>query len=79
MVTHSSILAWKISCTEETGRLQVTSMGVTKSRTQLCMCVHARARTHIHTHTHTHTHTHEASPSNSYRVSDSSWLVLEID
>ena len=55
MATHSNILAWKISCTEETGRLQVTSMGVAKSRTQLCMCVHARARAHTHTHTHTHT------------------------
>ena len=33
MATHSSILAWRISWTEEPGRLQ--SMGVTKSQTQL--------------------------------------------
>ena len=33
MATHSSILAWEISWTEEPGGLQ--SMGVTKSPTQL--------------------------------------------
>ena len=34
MGTHSSILAWEVSCTEEPGRLQ--SMGsVTKSQTRL--------------------------------------------
>ena len=33
MVTHSSILAWKIPWMEEPGRLQ--SMGVAKSQTQL--------------------------------------------
>ena len=33
MVTHSSILAWKIPWAEEPGRLQ--SMGVAKSRTRL--------------------------------------------
>ena len=33
MATHSSILAWRISWTEEPGRIQ--SMGVTKSGTQL--------------------------------------------
>ena len=33
MVTHSSILAWKIPWTEEPGRLQ--SMGSPKSWTQL--------------------------------------------
>ena len=33
MATHSSILAWEISWTEELGRLQ--SMGSQKSRTQL--------------------------------------------
>ena len=31
MATHSSILAWRIPCTEEPGRLQ--SMGSIKSRT----------------------------------------------
>ena len=34
MATHSSILAWKISWTEEPGGLQ-SVRGVTKSRTQL--------------------------------------------
>ena len=33
MATHSSILAWRIPWTEESGRLQST--GVTKSQTQL--------------------------------------------
>ena len=33
IATHSSILAWKIPWTEETGRLQ--SMGLQKSRIQL--------------------------------------------
>ena len=33
IVTHSSILAWKIPWIEESDRLQ--SMGITKSRTQL--------------------------------------------
>ena len=33
MATHSSILVWKILCTEKPGGLH--TMGVTKSRTQL--------------------------------------------
>ena len=33
MATHSSILAWKIPCTEEPGRLQVH--GVTKNQTRM--------------------------------------------
>ena len=33
MTTHSSILVWRILCTEEPGRLQ--SMGSQKSQTQL--------------------------------------------
>ena len=33
LATHSSILAWRIPWTEETGGLQ--SMGVTKNQTQL--------------------------------------------
>ena len=45
--THSSILAWRISWTEEPGRLQ--SMRLQKSRTRLS--------THTRTHAHTHTHT----------------------
>ena len=43
MATHSSILAWEIPRTEESGRLQ--SMGLQSVETQLS------------THTHTHTHT----------------------
>ena len=46
MATHSSILAWKIPQTEETGGLQ--SMGPQELDMTEC----------IHTHTQTHTHTH---------------------
>ena len=44
MATHSSILAWEIPKTEESGGLQ--SMGSQKSQTRLrvCMLMH----THIH-------------------------------
>ena len=48
MATHSSILAWEISCTEEPGGLQSTGL---QSQT------HTHTQTD-HTHTHTHTHTH---------------------
>ena len=48
MATHSSILAWEISWTEEPGRLQ--SIG-SQSRTQLKQ-LSMYARTHTHTHTH---------------------------
>ena len=48
MVTHSSILAWKIPWTEEPGGLQSME---SQSQTQLSTC------THRHTHTQTHTHT----------------------
>ena len=44
MATHSSILAWKISWTEEPGRLQF--MG----HKELGMTKHACACTHTHTH-----------------------------
>ena len=47
MATHSSILAWKIPWTEESGRLQ--SMGLQRFR-------HNWANGQTHTHTHTHTH-----------------------
>ena len=50
MANHSTVLAWKISQTEEPGGPQ--PMEVTKSWTQLSMNAHAC----IHTHTHTHTH-----------------------
>ena len=47
MATHSSTLAWKISWTEEPGRLQF--MG----HKELDMTERAHTHTHIHTHTHT--------------------------
>ena len=56
MATHSSILAWKIPWTKESGGLH--SMGVTKSQTGLTECVRACAHAHTHPHTHTHKHTH---------------------
>ena len=43
MATHSSILFWRISWTEEPGELQ--SMGLQRVR-------HDQAHTHTHTHTH---------------------------
>ena len=46
MATHSSILAWEIPWTEETGGLQSTGL---QSQAQL--------NTHTHTHTHTQAHT----------------------
>ena len=53
MATHFSILAWKISWTEDPGGLQ-SGIGIAKSWTQLS--VHARARTHTHTHTSPYSH-----------------------
>ena len=47
MATHSSVFAWKIPSTEESG-------GLESMRSQ--RVEHDRA--YIHTHTHTHTHTH---------------------
>ena len=47
MVTHSSILSWKIPWTEETGRLQ--SMG----------CKELHTTEHKHTLTHIYTNTHK--------------------
>ena len=60
MVTHCSILAWKIPWTEEPGRLQ--SMGSQRAGQDLTtkqqQDTHYR---HMNTHTHTHTHTHSFS------------------
>ena len=53
---HSSILTWKMSWTEDPGRLQ--SIG-SQSQIRLSTCTHAHA--HVHTRTHTHTHTHTES------------------
>ena len=49
--THSSILAWKIPWTEESGRLQ--SMG--SQRVRHNWATNACAHTHTHTHTHSKT------------------------
>ena len=50
ITTQSSILAWRVPCTEEPGGLQ--SMGSQRIRQDsVCMCMH----THTHTHTRTHT------------------------
>ena len=49
IATHSSILAWNISWTEEPGELHGISKSWTWLSTRACMCTH----THIHTHTHT--------------------------
>ena len=43
MTTHSSILAWRIPCTEDPGGLQ--SMGVTKSQTRLNDSAHTKVFT----------------------------------
>ena len=45
MATHSSIFAWKIAWTEESGGLH-NSWG--------CRELDMTERTHTHTHTHTH-------------------------
>ena len=53
MATHFSILAWKISWTENPGGLQ-SGIGIAKSWTQLS--VHASARAHTHTHISVQSH-----------------------
>ena len=61
MATHSSILAWRITCTEEPGELE--SMGHRVGHDwahRAHTCTHTRtytcARTHARTHTHTAVH-----------------------
>ena len=49
MATHSSILAWKMTWTEELGGLHSPWGGK-----ELDMTEHVRAHTRAHTHTHTH-------------------------
>ena len=56
MVTHSSILAWKIPWTEESGGLQ--SMGPKELDTTEHLTKYIYIYIYIHTHTHTHTHIH---------------------
>ena len=60
IVTHSSILAWRISLTKEPGRQQ--SMELQRAGHDWATNTHTHARTHTHTHTHTHSHhCHESS------------------
>ena len=70
MATHSSILAWEILWTEETGGLQ--SMGWQRVG-------HNCVTEHAHTHTHTHTHTHLLLPV-AVMLSDDAlnteWIIL---
>ena len=56
MVTHSSILAWKIPWTEESGGLQ--SMGPKELDTTEHLTKYIYIYIYTHTHTHTHTHIH---------------------
>ena len=56
MATHSSILAWRISWTEEPGSLQ--SMGSQRVGHNWATNTHAHTHTHTHTHTHSLTHSH---------------------
>ena len=51
MATRSSILAWRIPWTKETGRLEFKG-------SQRAGHDWVTTHTHIHTHTHTHTHIH---------------------
>ena len=50
MATPSSILAWRITWTEEPGGLQ--SMGLQRVGHDWVINMHACTRTHTHTHTH---------------------------
>ena len=52
MATHSSILAWKIPCTEEPG----SPWGCKESDTTEHVRVPVHTCTRAHTHTRTHTH-----------------------
>ena len=57
MATHFSILAWRLSWTEEPEVWQATAHGVAKSQTQL---------NNSHTHTHTHTYAEAMNIQNMY-------------
>ena len=68
MVTHTSILVWKILWTEKTASYslwdckeldmneQTHTHMHTHTRARTHTCTHTHAHTHAHTHTHTHTH-----------------------
>ena len=49
MATHSSVLAWRIPWTEESGRLQ--SMGSQESDMTELLSMRMHTQTHTHTHT----------------------------
>ena len=67
MATCSSILAWKILWTEETGELQF--MGLHRVRhNSAAEYTPAHPHTHTHTHTHTHAHTQWMSHGNGVNV-----------
>ena len=51
MATHSSILTWRMSWTEEAGKLQ-------SKRSPRIARLKKLSTAHIHTHTHVHAHTH---------------------
>ena len=56
MVTHSSILVWRIPWREEPGRLQsIGSQGVRHDSSNLA-CRHASIHSTMYKHTHTHIH-----------------------
>ena len=57
MATHSSILAWRIPWTEESGGVQ------SMDHKELDMT----DQTYIHTHTYTHKHTHTRTSSHTGR------------
>ena len=54
MASHSSILAWKILCTEEPGRLKFMEMQrvrhdwATNTLVQMCLCLYVCAHMHMY-------------------------------
>ena len=56
MATHSNILAWRISWTEEPGGLQF--MALQNGPDMTSVTEHARTYTHMHVYTHIYTHRH---------------------
>ena len=61
MALHSSILAWRISWTEEPGGLQSVGhkeLDTTEQLTHTHAYTHTRTYTYMHAHTHAHTHPH---------------------
>ena len=73
MATHSSILAWKIPCTEEPG----SPWGCKESDTTEHVRVPVHTCTRAHTHTRTHTHTHSSLPA-SFVVPHRMWDPISL-